>query len=345
MNQSLLKDSTRRLSVCLGILLFLSGCMQVDTHVLLHEDGSATITEKFRLSRRILDMEGGKMDGVSVATYLEKPAVEKRMARMGQGMTLVSHKIQDAEEGARESVAVFKIPDINNLEYSSPYLAYHDFAENNVVKCKLEPLYKGSWTGRRAGDIMVRFMLKKNGVGDKRYKDGEKPPPGPTPKELQLVRDVRPVFRDILRGFKLRLTFQAYCGIRATGFGHRGRKSGTNRVDLIHFTDKDLDRWGGNFLDNEEVMVDLIRGEYGSQDVVTHVKDFASNQTVPVYLAWGSRHFRGRDGILFRPSHALFDKYFKGKDLTFYFDRSARKTRPATYKEIGWDPKSGNEEK
>ena len=130
--------------------------------------------------------------------------------------------------------------------------------------------------------------------------------------------------------------------LRAAGLS---RQKAAYMKDLSrHFLDGIIRPRQLNYLDNEEIMVDLIRGKYGSKNVVTHAREFASNQTVPVYLAWGSRHFRARDGILFRPSRPLFDKYFKGKKLIFS-TRTPSGTRLATYKEIGWDPKSGNKKK
>jgi hypothetical protein len=102
-------------------------------------------------------------------------------------------------------------------------------------------------------------------------------------------------------------------------FGYRGKLAGTKTVDLIDFSDQNLDNYGYSFLDNEEIMVDLLRWGLGSKNVAEHVKGAPNNPTLPLFHPWGSRfapYVRG-DGIYIRPSRELFNRHFEGKTLDF----------------------------
>jgi len=327
--------------------VFLCGCLHIETHIRLHQDGSATITEKVRFSRRLLDLEDKTGGPHKLSPLLTRAAALGRMKQMGKGIQLLSHKVQDVEKGARESVAVFRIPDLNEFRYVSPFFAYADYATNNVIRVRLYPLYKSESYVGSAGEMAVVFWPTKNPVREARPKKGAPAPKGPSPLDLQVYRELRPVFRDILRDFKLRLTLQAYCPIRTAGFGLRGQRAGVDFVDIINFTDEDLDRHGIKFLENEEIMVDLLRLKMGSANVVAHTRDFPSNHTVPLFLCWGSKHapWRGSSGIFFKPSRALFDRHFKGKKLDYsrWAKSPPGKLVPAQFDRIGYkkEPRDG----
>jgi hypothetical protein len=330
------------LSAAFAGTLLAAGCLQIDTHIKLHEDGSATITETLRFSRRLLDLEDKTGKG-SLTALLEKPAALERMKHMGKGVRLVSHEVRDAERGARESVAVYKIQNLNEFRYASPFPSYADYATNNVIRAKLYPLYKSEGYVGTAGEMAVVFWPTRRPQKQSGPKKGEPPPRRPAPLDQQPFRQLGPVFRDILEGFRLRLRFESYAPLRATGFGHRGGKAGVHHCDLIDFSWEDLDNHGGKFLANEEIMVDLLRWELGSQDIVNHTKGFVGNTTLPVYLPWGSPHcpWRGSSGIFFRPSRALFDRHFKGKKLDYSRWRKSpdKKLVPARFERIGYKGK------
>ena len=66
--------------------LLVAGCVELDTHVRLEQDGSATITEKLVFSRRLLDLDTGKNGGLRLEDLLSKAAVERRipLGRLGR---------------------------------------------------------------------------------------------------------------------------------------------------------------------------------------------------------------------------------------------------------------------
>src|SRR5574341_933448 len=221
-------------------VLALCGCLQIDTLIKLHEDGSATITEKVRFSRRLLDLSGAPGSDNDIAGLLSKDAALERVKHMGKGCTLVRYDVADAEGGSKEAVAVYKIEDITELRYVSPFLAYKDYESNNAVKVAIRPKLANDQNGP-GGVLLLEFQPLKRPVEHPRtdLKPGEKPPPGPSPRSLQMARDLGPMFKDMLTDFKLKMTFESYDKLRSL-FGIRGENAATQSIDLINITDKDL---------------------------------------------------------------------------------------------------------
>lgn len=321
--------------------LFLCGCLEIDTRIKVNPDGSATVTEKLRFSQRLLDLGTKEQGALRIADLLNKEAVQERLKYMGKGVKVVSHTVHEVENGAREAVTVFQVPDLNDLRYASPFLAYTDFPENNVVRCEMIPLYKSRNYAGQAGDMAVAFRLVKPPKSEVRLKDAP-PEKGPSPRDLQALRQLQPVLSDLLQGFKLRLTLESYAPISITGFGWRDRRASTPIVDLIHITDKDLDQHGVSVLDNEEIVLDMLRGRLGSANIAEAVKQFQDNHTVPLLLIWGSANapWRQSDEICFKSSRELFDRHFAGKMLDFdRWQSTGKNIRPARFDEVGWQPK------
>ena len=142
----------------LPLLLLLAGCLQIETVVRYQEDGSALITERVNFSASLLDMASGDAGGAPLVSLLSREAAMKRLEHMGKGITLVSHELRDGLRGSRESLAVFRIPDLNDFYYVSPWFAYRDYAENNAIKWNVSPMYKSrAYAGGRAGEISIDF--------------------------------------------------------------------------------------------------------------------------------------------------------------------------------------------
>lgn len=326
---------------------FLSGCVEIETRIKLNVDGSATITERVRFSQQLLDLSGKEDGGLNLAQLLTKQSVEERMKRMGKNVKLVEHSIKDVEKGAKESLAVYHVENINDFQYVSPFVAYTDYPENSTVKVEMVPLMKSRNYAGLAGEMCIAFKPLKQPKSEVRTKDSP-PEKGPVPRDVQALRQLQPVFADLLKGFKLRLTFESYAPITATGFGWRDRRTQTPIVDLINVSDNDLDQHGVSVLENEEIMLDLLRGRFGSQNVAEAVRHFQDNNTVPLFLIWGSANapWRQSDEICFKPSKELFDKHFAGKMIDLdRWQSTGKNIRPAKFDEIGWVPKKEKEPK
>lgn len=99
----------------LGMLLMLSGCLDVSTVVRVRPDGSGTVTERMLMSREAFsEMKpvGGKDDNVPDKVQLEKKSLE-----MGEGVTFVDvHHVETKSHEGYESVYAFR--DINLLRIS-----------------------------------------------------------------------------------------------------------------------------------------------------------------------------------------------------------------------------------
>ena len=308
-----------------------AGCLQIETLIRLHEDGSATITERLQFSKRLLDLASKSKAAEGVASLLTKQAVLGRMKHMGKGVSLVSHKVRDGEKGARESIAVFKIPDFRQFRYVSPYLANFSYPKHTVLKCNMFPIYTTTWYGRVAGQVAVTFTPASSERPPRQPK-GWRPPPPPTPRDLQILRDLRPVFRDLMTDFSLRVRFESYAPLRFRQYyRYRGQRAGTKVYDLIDFSHKDLDQHGFEFLANEEIMLELLRLQLQGGNLIDTVKGHAGNLTVPVY------HPRGIPEVYFRPSRPFFDKYLSGKKLNFTERQGG--PRLANFKEVGYHGK------
>jgi hypothetical protein len=305
--------------------------MQIETHIELKPDGSAVITERLRFSRRLLAYRDRAGKDLDVARLLTREAALKRMASMGDATKLAKHEVKNLPNGDRESIATFTVADINTFQYVSPWLGYADYPANNVVKCVLKPAYKSHhYNLRRAGDMYVNFIHTKP-ARKERGKGKDLPlPTGRSPLEMQAYRNLGPLFRDAMKGFHVRLTFESYAPIRKSKLGRRTRK----QIDVINFSWRDRDTHDLPFLENEEALLDLVRWDFTSGDIGSQVAGAPANRTVPVFVATAA----SRWDIPFAPSRYFFDKYFKGKKLDYseWKPSPPEKHVPARFEKIGW---------
>ena len=312
------------------LLLLAGGCLQIETRVKLNEDGSAVITERVRLSRQLLDLAGERK--AELLRTLGREAALDRMKQMGQGLVLVKHELRDAEGASKESWAEFTVDDINKFQYVSPWPAYGDYPENNVVKCEMRPIYKG----RFAGAMSVDFRHEKNPQGRRPPPKDAPAPPAITPLDLQVYRELGPITRDMLSGLRLKFSFESYAPVHSV-MGVRGESSGATVVDLLDVSDANMDKWGGAFLENEEVMLELAQLQFEGSNVVQNVQGYWSNETLPVFFPAGSpcMWYTWGPRIRFAPSRPLFDKHFAGKNVD-YTENPPEKPVPAEFDKIGW---------
>ncbi|MDD4888422.1 MAG: hypothetical protein PHU85_00700 [Phycisphaerae bacterium] len=326
---------TIRCFLLIALAACLAGCLQVETRIELAQDGSATVTERIQFSKQLLDLaDSAKADKATtqptdLLSLLEKPAAVERIKRMGKGVTLTSHEVRAGAGASRESVAVYHVDDIREFLYCSPFLGFIDYPGNNVIKWEMIPLYESTWFGRQAGKMAVIVHLMKEGRTPPPLKQGEAPPPGPTPASVQMLRYLQPINRDMLSGFKVRVTFVSYAPLHfRMYFRYRNSAAGTHEFDLIDWSDKNLDQYSTNLLDNEEVMLELAGGRFASKNFLGATGEHGSNMTLPVY------HPHGVPEIYFSPSRALFDKFFAGKILKI--EARYGGDRPAKFEEIGY---------
>jgi hypothetical protein len=315
-----------------------AGCLQLETRVKILEDGGAIITERLRFSRALLDQAGAQE--AELLKLLGREAALERMKSMGKGVTLVRHELRDAEGNSKESVAEFKVEDINGLRYASPWPAFLDYRENNLVEFKMIPLYKSQpYASGSAGSMQVQVNFLKPPKGEERPAKDAPPPKGPSPLDQQVYRELGPVARDMLKGFRLKLTLESYAPVHS-GLGVRGESAGNPAIELLDFSDANLDTWGTPFLENQEIMLELVRWRLGGPNIVRNVHGYWANNTLPVFFPWGSMHmwWSGGTAIWFAPSKPLFDRHFTGKKLDYSQWQASPPDKhvPAEFDKIGW---------
>jgi len=323
-------------AVLAGTLMLGGGCLQIETRIKLNEDGSAKMTERVFFSERLLELAGAKR--AEFVALLGKERLLERMKQMGEGLTLVSHETRTGGDGWMESAVEIAIPDLNKFRYSSPWAAYLDYADNNQIRTSFVPQYKSHpYAGGPAGSMSVSFALEKSPKGKAAPPKDAPPPKGPTPKEQQVYRDIAPVVKDMLKGFRLRFTFESYAPV-VSGLGVRG--AGATAIDLLDVSDANMDQWGSSFWENEEVMLELSQWDLGGPNIVRNVQGYAQNWTLPVFTPLGSDRMWWLPGgnIWFAPSKPLFDKHFEGKMLDYagWGSTPADKQTPARFRDIGW---------
>jgi hypothetical protein len=292
-------------------LLAAAGCLQVKTRIRLEPDGSGTITERVRFSKRLLDLSANAGKDLALPPLLAREAVLERMKHMGKGITLQSHKLLKHEDGSQESVAVFRIPDLADFRYASPCVRDGGYAYRTRMRVRLWGVTREACRGRiRPGDIGIRFEPAGNGRKPprtkRRPKDGP-PPPGPTPKQLQLWRELQPVARDLMKGFKVHVVFECYARWHICG-RYRPYKEDIRDFDVVRFdADREMDAHDYRFVENEEIMLGVLRGQLDSDLIQRHLAGWEDNKTLP-------RLFRRVD-VYFPPSRPLFDRYIKGRTV------------------------------
>jgi hypothetical protein len=303
----------------------LSGCLQLETTVTLHEDGSATITERLQFAKRLLEYRDPKHPDQNIGRLLGKPAVLDRMKHMGKGIKLVRHAIRDGAKGSRESIAVFKIPAVEDFRYVSPFIGKADYSKHKGLVCRIRPLFGDSWTGRRAGHMELGFYSETKGQGDVAYKPA-------SPADRQLYRQLHPMFADMLRDFELKFIFESYAPAivhsRAGRSGQRARGTRTHRTYLIDVSGENLDRYGARFIANEEAMADLLQMRINGGHVRANCGFGNTSQLF--------RFLNGGCEVMFRPSRHYFDKYFKGKTVNYDLGFGKRDKRKADFKKDGY---------
>jgi len=294
------------------------GCSQMDVNVRLTPTGGAEITERLVFSRTQLEQEAGLPDGARLQDLLSKDRAVKRAERMGTGCRLVRHEITRTADAGLEAVAEYAIPDINDLRYLPPMFGSAEHAASEL-RFEVGPSYAMRHASPDApGWMYVEFSVRKSG-GVLRDNVPADSVPEATPAELQAARELIGAAKDLLKDSRIRITFEAY---DVLWYGSRqytrklnapGTRSPTNKYVLIHCSGKDLDAVGRSVLDNEELMLELLRGDYAGANIRRHAdwQRARSDPRAPTFytpgLTWQNCRLR------FAPSEYHYKKYFDGK--------------------------------
>jgi hypothetical protein len=94
------------------LLLALSGCLEVDTHIAVNGDGSGTITERIEIKGAMAQMM--KQMGQGSHDFVNQAKLQQRAAELGAGVRVASAKPLPSAEGMG-AVAVFAFQDLNTV--------------------------------------------------------------------------------------------------------------------------------------------------------------------------------------------------------------------------------------
>lgn len=288
----------------------MAGCIELDLHIKVNADESVVVTERVRFSEQILDLASRLPANEGLAVLLKKERAEERVKQMGEGCRLVSHEVKDLPGGARESITVYKIADLNKLRVCSPALLVRGH-EKSHMGFRFYPQYEGSW------NVVGWHMLTRLNTPSPEQKSRRDPywqdrPPALTPAEVQKYRELLPVLTDLMKDLKFTLAIEYWHPI-ARGVA-REAKSLPKKIYIMKYDETNLDQWGGRILDNEEFMLAVMRWDLESPHVTSVVRHFGSNLSIPVWnKARGTSGTGWHGQIAVKPSKHMHDKYYKNR--------------------------------
>jgi hypothetical protein len=228
--------------------------------------------------------------------------------------------VTELPDGGREAKSVFEIGDVEDLRLVNPYLAHG--SPGRMVKLRFTPIYRRVHSFHKVGDLMMALVPAEPAKGRSAPDPDAPAPPPPSPLELQKLRDLQPMIADMLAGFEVKLKLALP---KPVSLGHiRDRRSATKVINLLWFREEDLDAFGNRFLENEELMLSLLRLKMDADNLTEQTQGFPNNRTVPVFR--GKFYASGRFRI--KPTKALFKKYYAGRPKSQGGDRPEKSEAP-----------------
>lgn len=297
-----------RLSMALATWA-VAGCLQVDVNVTLQHDGGATVTERLHVSRALLELDQA-VGGPGAGAHLERAAAQQRMKSMGKGVVLTSHETVAREDGSRESVTVYNIPDVEDLRLPNPFL--QDGNPAPMVRFHFSPTYSRP---PRHWSLPVLSVRLRPAEDTPRPPEGESVlPPSATPLDRQAYRDLQPIFADLLQDFRIRVTLTVPDQPRV-GTSPAGERTMT----LLDINDRQTDRHAELFFENEEIMLALLQYRVNDEAVTGHTRHFPGNPQLPVLRGTSLPYHSSTLSI--RPTKHQYRKYYAGRPKSEGGDR------------------------
>lgn len=253
-------------------LLLTGGCMEIDITVEMHDkDGGATVTERILVKPKLLDAHSAQGLKKKLVSHLEKKTAIERMKKMGKGISLTSHEKKKLPDGSIQSVAVYTIPDINQLIIPNPFIAGRPAATRARFYC-----HRIKRKGKFLNVMQTGARLMHNRI----VYPKEMVKKVHTPLECQILREMKPIIADMLSGFRIRLRMKI--PTRYTYGEVRNFAAGPKVATLLSISENDLDRHGNKFFDNEEIMMALLQMDFDSPVIHKHIRHFVNNTSLPV---------------------------------------------------------------
>lgn len=191
--------------IVIGTLLltcFLSaGCIKIRLTVQLSEDGSGQVIEEIVFGEKIVDASQRLRNAPTLDELTGDDQFKKRVAHMGKGVKFVSKKIEKRTDGSVRLVAIYSFEDINDLKLAP--IPYGPGWEDVHLAFKFEVLPNLN-ADHHLGITFHTPQGKERG-------NVQKPALPPlSERETQQIRQLLPVFKDMLDGFELKLHLEVY---------------------------------------------------------------------------------------------------------------------------------------
>jgi len=277
--------------------LLVAGCLEVEVSVDMHQDGSATITERVRLSRELLELDRRLDRDPKAEDLVGRAQIDRRAEQMGEGVVVERYEVERGEDGSIEARTVYRIPDIEDLRLVNPFLA-HDRV-GRVMRIQFSPMYEPRTGWHRVGHLGMSLVTAEEAPPLPEDLE-EAAPAASTPADLQTLRNLRPVFADLLSNSEVTIRLS---------YPDDSEHDGVGRIVLFSFRGDDLDAHGRRFLENEEVMLRILQLDFEAGIIRENVREGRHRPTGPTFRGrwWGYQRFR------IPPTEHLFEKYFKGR--------------------------------
>jgi hypothetical protein len=221
----------------LAAALCSGGCVKFRLTIQLNEDGSGQVVEDILFSDRIVDASR-RMDGPRLEDLTSDPHLAKRVVSMGRGVRLAGKKLEKLADGSVRLVATYAFEDINDIRVAAmPFGPGWEDVHLHFA-FRVEPDLDANHY------LRIRFHTPE---GKERGNTGKPELPPLSEREAQQIRQLLPVFKDMLEGFELKLALEVYDPHKWASFtrgldtgGPNALSSQGGRLTIYQITDRHL---------------------------------------------------------------------------------------------------------
>ncbi|MBM4031579.1 MAG: hypothetical protein FJ291_07300 [Planctomycetes bacterium] len=187
--------------------LFSSGCLKIMYYIQLEDDARGVLTEVVKIEQKVLMLEKDLKEAVGLKELLVEDQARERAKLMGT--KLVAFKVERTRDGGLQSTASYTFDHIRDLRlplypwptpttntYWQKALIAFQYADDEVQGIRQLWAYTIPPSPEEPGG--------KSEIRNPKSEIGRRS----TPAELQKLRRLMPIFRDMLDGFQLFIRFQ-----------------------------------------------------------------------------------------------------------------------------------------